>query len=204
MAEYTPDLPDGYDLSKSYEYGVEVAAPPAAAAQPVWLPVRRAKDINPTMTPITQGAQTYDDLGSPNDDVSAWSFVVAFNALVNRSRTTGELVPELKLLRDRVGKTGADATVLVRWFHKPAGGDAPDPDEAYQGLATVGWVRNQTGAEGTNEEAGITLTGKGPARRIPNPFEGWAPGTAGAPDDGGTAGAAATTSTAPVDDTPED
>jgi hypothetical protein len=185
MTVYDPTLPAGASLGKSFEYGFDVFDGPAlealtaAANDARWLPVRRAFNINPAMTPITQDAQTYDDKGSPNADVSAWSFVLNASALVNRSATTGEVVPELRVLQQRYGdKSGDDAVVGVRWYHKPADGSAPDPNEAFHGLATVGIVRANVGPNGANESWNLTLTGKGYARRIANPFTGWADDTA--------------------------
>lgn len=183
MTAYDPTLPAGSTLGKSFEYGVDVFDGPAAealtapASDPRWLPVRRAYGINPTMTPITQDAQTYDDKGSPNADVSAWSFTLALSALVNRSSTTGELVPELRVLHDRYGDKINDAAVVgVRWYHKPADGSTPDPRDAFRGLATVALTRANVGPDGANEAWNLTLTGKGYATRINNPFTGWVDG----------------------------
>ncbi|MFD2792585.1 phage tail tube protein [Promicromonospora vindobonensis] len=181
---YSPTLPAGSTLGKSFEYGVDVFDGTAAesltalATDPRWLPIRRALNVVPAMTPITQPAQTYDDKGSPNDDVSAWSWVLALAAFVNRSATTGQPVPELKVIQDRYGdKIGENAKVGVRYYHKPADGSTPDPAEAFQGVATAAYTRNNAGPEGTNEQWGITLTGVGYATRIANPFTGWADDT---------------------------
>lgn len=184
MADYSPDLPVGSVLNKSYEYGIEVHNGPAAdsvtaaADSALWLPVRRVLNLVPNMTPVTQTAQTYDDKGSDNNDVTAWNFSIGFAAYVNRSATTGEPVPELKVLQLRVGDTrGEDAKVGVRWYHKPSDGSTPDPNESFRGIATVAYTRNNAGADGANEQWGITLTGVGPAVRIANPFDGWADDT---------------------------
>lgn len=181
---YSPTLPAGSTLGKSFEYGVDVFDGTAAesltalATDPRWLPIRRALNVVPAMTPITQPAQSYDDKGSPNDDVSAWSWTLGMAAFVNRSATTGEPVPELKVIQGRYGDKIADAAkVGVRYYHKPADGSTPDPAEAFQGIATVAYTRNNAGPEGTNEQWGITLTGVGYATRIANPFTGWADNT---------------------------
>lgn len=181
MADYSPTLPAGSTLGKSFEYGFDVyngsasAGLTASDSDPLWLPVRRALNVVPNTTPITQDAQSYDDLGAPNADVSAWSFTLAAAAYVNRSATTGEPVPELKVLQLRVGDTkGEDAKVAVRWYHKPSDGSTPDPNEAFKGVATVAYTRNNAGPEGTNEQWGLTLTGVGFAVRMANPFTGWA------------------------------
>lgn len=185
MTTYSPTLPAGSTLGKSYEYGFDVynglaaTGLAASASDPLWLPVRRALNVQAPMTPITQDAQTYDDKGSPNAEVSAWSWVLTAAAFVNRSATTGAPVPELKVLQDRYGDTtNEDAKVAVRWYHKPADGSTPDPREAFIGVATVALTRNNAGADGANEQWGITLTGVGYATRLDaNPFTGWADDT---------------------------
>jgi hypothetical protein len=172
---YDPTLPAGSTLGKSYEYGVDVES---ILGSETWLSIRRALNVNPNMTPITQDAQTYDDKGSPNAEVSAWSWVLSLSAYVNRSSTTGQLVPELKALFDRYGdQINENAKVGVRWYHKPADGSTPDPTDAFQGVATVAISRANVGPDGTNELWTITLTGVGYATRITNPFTGWADDT---------------------------
>lgn len=184
MADYSPTLPAGSTLGKSFEYGFDVydgsasAGLAASPTDPLWLPVRRALNVVPALTPVTQDAQSYDDKGAPNADVSAWSWTLAAAAYVNRSATTGEPVAELKVLQTRVGDTkGEDAKVAVRFYHKPSDGSTPDPNESFIGVATVAYTRNNAGPEGTNEQWGLTLTGVGFATRIANPFTGWADDT---------------------------
>jgi len=184
MPDYSPTLPAGSTLGKSYEYGFDVYNGTAAAGlvasptDPLWLPTRRALNVQAPMTPITQDAQSYDDKGSPNAEVSAWSWALTAAAFVNRSSTTGLPVPELRVLQERYGDTKNEAAkVAVRWYHKPADGSTPDPNESYMGVATVALTRNNAGADGANEQWGITLTGVGYATRIANPFTGWADDT---------------------------
>ncbi|GAB2457523.1 phage tail tube protein [Xylanimonas ulmi] len=178
---YDPSLPAGSTLGKSFEYGVDVDTAAAGVATPVWQAIRRIFNVVPTMTPITQTAQTYDDLGSPNDEVTAWSWSLAFSVYVNRALETGSLLPEIKALFDRYGdKRGDKAVAHVRWYHKPAESDAtPDPSDAFEGRCTVAIVRGNAGPDGANEMWNITLTGKGYATRIENPFEGWVAADAG-------------------------
>lgn len=185
MSTYSPTLPAGSTLGKSYEYGFDLYNGPAATGltalitDPLWLPVRRALNVQAPMTPITQDAQSYDDKGAPNAEVSAWSWVLTAAAFSNRSSTTGLLVPELRVLQERYGDTtNESAKVAARWYHKPADGSEPDPNEAFIGVATVALTRNNAGADGANEQLGITLTGVGYATRLPsNPFTGWADDT---------------------------
>lgn len=166
-------LPAGTTLGKSYEYGLDVNLGTSEAPQ--WQPFRRISGFQVTPTPTTQDAQTYDDLGAQNQDVTGWSWVLAFIAQVNRSITTGLYLPEVEALlaRTKPSAKGAAAVVEVRWYHKPEAGE-PNPDDAGQGLATVAFTRQNTGAEGAIEQLSFTLTGKGPYEEITNPFTGWA------------------------------
>lgn len=174
---YDPTLPAGSTLGKSFEYGVDIDLNAFGITPATWQSVRRMFNFVPTMTPITQDAATYDDKGSPNSDVSAWSFSLAFSVYVNHSATTGALPPELAALFTRYGdKIGNDAVAHVRWYHKPGDGSTPDPTDAFEGNVTVAIVRGNTGPDGTNEMWNVTLTGKGYATRITNPFTGWATG----------------------------
>lgn len=170
-------LPAGVTVGKSYEYGADINI--GTPGDPTWQPVRRMSGLNPQWTPATQEAQTYDDLGSENSEVTGWSWVLAFIAQVNRSVTTGLYLEEIEALLARVGRAsakGEGAVIEVRWYHKPESG-AANPTDAFQGAATVGISRQQTGAEGAIEQIAFTLTGKGPAEQIANPFTGWAAST---------------------------
>lgn len=166
-------LPAGTTLGKSFEYGIDVNT--GTHASPVWQPVRRISNFNPTPTPRTQDSQTYDDLGADNLDVTGWSWAVAFNVQVNRSLATGLYLPEIEAIVARTKPTAVgDLAVLeVRWYHKPAAG-TPNPNDAFQGIATVATTRVNSGPAGEIETLGVTLTGKGPAEEITNPFGGWA------------------------------
>jgi hypothetical protein len=170
----SPTLPAGAELGKSYEYGVDVDT--SATETPSWTPVRRMFNFVPSPTAITQSAQTYDDFGAPNDDVSGWGWTVAFSVYVNRVPTTG-LIPELKALFDRTRpeSKGSAAVIPVRWYHKPEDDALIDPNDAFEGVATVAIVRGNTGPDGTNEMWNVTLTGKGPHKSITNPWTGWEP-----------------------------
>lgn len=168
----SPTLPTGASLGKSFEYGIDVNTGTVEA--PVWTPVRRISNFVPSPTAVTQDSQTYDDFGAPNADVSGWAWTLAFSVLVNRVAVTG-LVPELKALfgRQVPEAKGTAATIMVRWYHKPEDDLLIDPDDAFEGTATVGIVRANAGPEGTNEQWNVTLTGKGPHKSIENPWTGW-------------------------------
>lgn len=165
-------LPAGTTLGKSFEYGLDVNL--GTSAVPIWQPIRRISGFQPTPTPTTQDAQTYDDLGAQNSDVTGWSWNLVFNVQVNRSVTTGLYLPEIEALlaRTRPSAKGEAATIDVRWYHKPETGE-PNPTDAGRGIATVAYTRQNTGPAGEIEVLAITLTGKGPYEEITNPFPGW-------------------------------
>lgn len=168
----TVTLPAGFTIGKSFEYGLDVNL--ATVASPSWQSVRRISSFQPTPTPTTQDAQTYDDLGAINEDVTGWSWSLVFNVQINRSTTTGLYLPEVEafLARTRPTAKGEAAIVDVRWYHKPESGE-PNPNDAFRGIATVATSRQNTGPNGEIEVLQITLTGKGPAEEISNPFTGW-------------------------------
>lgn len=166
-------LPAGHTLGKSYEYGIDVNLGTYGA--PSWQPIRRMSGYQPTDSPTTQDAQTYDDLGAPNSDVTGWGFGHSFNVQVNRSLTTGLYLPEVEALlaRTKPSAVAELATIDYRWYHKPAVG-TPNPNDAGRGLATVAKTRQNVGPGGEIESLGFTLTGKGSYEEIANPFTGWA------------------------------
>ena len=171
-------LPAGSTLGKSFEYGLDINV--GTTGSPIWQPVRRISGFQPTPTPTTQDAQTYDDLGAANSDVTGWSWTLAFNVQVNRSITTGAYLPEVEAILARTKPTakGEAAVIEARWYHKPETGAANEAD-AGQGFATVAYTRQNTGPAGEIEVLAVTLTGKGPYEEITNPFTGW--DTAAAP-----------------------
>ncbi|WP_163185955.1 hypothetical protein [Cellulosimicrobium sp. SL-1] len=173
MAPTPPAVPAGTSLGKSYEYGLDIdTAYPATPA--TWQPMRRIADFQPNITPITQDAQTYDDFGATNEDKTGESWVLSHSVLGNRSATTGKFLPEVQTVVDatKPSAKGQDAVVHLRYYHKPETG-TPDPEDAFEGFATVAVQRANTGADGAVERLNITYTGKGPRREIANPFTSW-------------------------------
>lgn len=172
MAPTPPALPAGTALGLSYEYGIDINLGTTAA--PVWQSVRRISGVQVTTTPKTQSAQTYDDFGADNADVVGSNTNLTFAVQANRSTSTGLYLPEVEamLLRARPSAKGESAVVEARWYHKPAVGTA-NPNDAGQGFFTVAKQRANTGSDGAVEVLNITLTGKGQAAEIANPFTGW-------------------------------
>lgn len=172
MSPTAPALPAGSTLGHSYEYGLDVNL--GTVSVPVWQPFRRISNFNPAVTPITQSAQTYDDFGSPNADKTGESWTLTFSANVNRNTSSGLYTPEIEavLAREKPSAKGDAAVLHVRYYHKPESGE-PNPNDAYEGFATVGVSRANTAADGAVEVFTITLTGKGPRVEIANPFAGW-------------------------------
>jgi len=166
-----PELSPGDSLGHSYEYGIDVNT--GTIALPVWQPCRRISDFQPSLTPITEDAATYDDFGSPNADKTGESWTVAFSILGNRNLTTGLYPVEVETILDRTRPSakGQDAVLHIRYYDKPEFAE-PNPDDAYEGFATVAVQRANAGNQGV-EKRTVTLTGKGPRNEIANPFTGW-------------------------------
>lgn len=172
MSPTAPSLPAGSTLGHSYEYGLDVNI--GTIASPVWQSVRRASDIQPNPTPRVQPAQSYDDFGADNNEVTGWTPNLSFSVLGNRSTSTGLYLPEIEAILAAIkpSATGDAAVLEARWYHKPETG-TPNPNDAYQALFTVTVQRANVGADGAVERFNVTLAGKGPATEIANPFTGW-------------------------------
>lgn len=166
-------LPAGTVRGKSHEYGVRVNVAERGAPKQ-FIDVRRMFGYAPTHTPTKSNAASYDDGGSAASAVDAWSFGAAFSTFVNRSRTTGEYLPEIEALRARTLPTAVDedAEIEIQFFHKPTKG-APNLKDAGQGFVTVTYQRGQTAPDGQSETWNWTLEGVGAYEPIENPFEGW-------------------------------
>jgi len=153
----------------SYEYGVDINL--GTVETPNWQPIRFISAVDPQVTPVTQDAATYDDLGAPNQVKLSESWTASFTVQQQRL-ANGSFLPEVEKLRALAGPTavGQGATGHFRWYDKPAQG-APNPTEAYEGEASVQFNRQNTG----NDQIGgwsVTLTGRGKRREIENPYEG--------------------------------
>lgn len=165
-------LPAGTTLGKSFEYGIDINL--GLYATPFWQSIRRMFGFQTADTETTQDAQTYDDLGAPNSDVTGRGFGHSFNVQVNRSLATGLYLPEVEALLDRTRPLaiGELAVIDYRWYHKPAVG-TPNHKDAGRGFATVAKTRQNTGPGGEIEVLAFTLSGKGSYEEIANPFQGW-------------------------------
>lgn len=152
----------------SYEYGVDIYD----EGKSKWQPIRFISSVNPTVSPKEVDAATYDDNGADHPvrvgETPSLSFYVQMHRLNN-----GNFLPEVEklLAATRPDAVGSLGTVRVRYYDKPAKG-SPNPNEAYELIATVSAERAATG----NAELGgwnFTLNGQGPRKEIANP----APGT---------------------------
>ena len=146
----------------SYEYGVDIKI------SDEWLPIRFVSSVNPTVSPKEVDAATYDDNGADHPvrvgETPSLSFYVQMHRL-----ESGEFLPEVEALlaATRPEAVGSLGVVRVRYYDKPVN-SLPNPDEAYELIATVSAERAATG----NAELGgwnFTLNGQGPRRKIPNP-----------------------------------
>ncbi|MDJ1113237.1 phage tail tube protein [Microbacterium dauci] len=162
-------LPAGATLGKSFEHGLDVNLGTYGA--PVWQPIRRISGWAPTYPPVTTDVATYDDLGSPNEDVSGRGFATAFTVQGNRLLSTGLYLPELEKILAAAKAKGEGAILDVRWYHKPENG-TPNPNDAGRAYVRVEASRQNTG-NAENEVYSVTLTGKGSFEPIANPFTGW-------------------------------
>ncbi|MEA1264158.1 IPT/TIG domain-containing protein [Microbacterium sp. STF-2] len=161
-------LPAGTTLGQSFEYGFDINLGTFGA--PNWQEVRRMSGWAPTFPKVTQDAATYDDQGSPNEEVSGRGFAGAFTVQANRSQTTGLYLPEVEALVNASRRDREQAVIDGRFYHKPKAG-APHPTDAGRVLATVELSRQNTGNAEIDIFA-ISLTGKGAYTPIPNPYAG--------------------------------
>lgn len=150
----------------SYEYAVDVQTAPG-----VWQRIRFISAVDPQVTPVTQDAATYDDLGAPNLVKTSESWTLGFTIQQHRT-ASGDYLPEVAaiLALTEPDAVGNAATGTFRWYDNPAGG-TPNPDEAYEGDGTVAVTRAQTANEGIGSW-GVTITGRGRRRKITNPATG--------------------------------
>ena len=171
MSPTSPTLPAGSQLGFSYEYGVDIDLTPSST--PTWQPFRRISAVVPTVTPIMANAQTYDDFGAKNDSRTSEDWTLAWSLLVNRLSASGLYLPEVEALKTYTEPeaVGELAVGHFRWYDKPSRGPA-NPNDAYEGYATVDLARGNSG----NADTGmwnVTLTGRGKRVKISNPFTGW-------------------------------
>ena len=151
----------------SYEYGVDINL--GDSETPDWQPIRFISAVDPQVTPVTEDAATYDDLGASNEVRTSESWTLSFTIQQHRLED-GTYMPEVEALLaltapDAVGNA---ATGNFRWYDKPAAGD-PNEDDAFEGDATVQINRGETGNTGIGGWS-ITLTGRGRRRQIENPL----------------------------------
>lgn len=160
MSTITPEF--GY----SYEYGLDIKS------GDTWLPFRFPTGINPQVSSVTEDAATYDDLGAPHQVKLSESWTADFSVQQQRL-ADGKYLPEIEALRalTEPDATGSLAVGTFRWYDKPASG-IPNPDDAFEGEATVQVNRGNTGNAGIGAWS-ITLTGVGRRRKIANPWTGW-------------------------------
>lgn len=148
----------------SYEYGVDIYN----KERNEWQPIRFISSVNPTVSPKEVDAATYDDRGADHPvrvgETPSLSFYVQMHRL-----STGKFLPEVEILLSatRPDAVGSLGVVKVRYYDKPVAG-TPNPDEAYELIATVSAERAATGnaeLSGWN----FTLNGQGPRKSIMNP-----------------------------------
>lgn len=165
---YVP-LPAATTSGRSFERGLDINL--ATYAAPSWQTVRRMSAWSPAFAAITAPADSYDDRGTPNEEVIGRAFSTSFTVQGNRSQSTGLYLPELEVLFAAAKGTLAGATVDIRYYHKPDVG-APHPTDAARATCRVEVTPQNTG-NADNEVWSVSLTGKGAVVPIANPFTGW-------------------------------
>lgn len=159
-ATTSPTEPTQYGFS--YEYGVDIKLGDE------WKPIRFISSVNPAVSPKEVDAATYDDNGADHPvrvgETPSLSFYVQMHRLGD-----GLFLPEVEVLlaATRPNAVGSVGVVKVRYYDKPVHGK-PNPDEAYELIATVSAERAATGnaeLSGWN----FTLNGQGPRVKIANP-----------------------------------
>ncbi|WP_435298538.1 phage tail tube protein [Timonella sp. A28] len=151
-----------------YEYGLDIFDPVSGQ----WLPFRFPTGINPQSTPVTSDGATYDDLGAPREVKLSESWTADFQVQQHRL-ANGSYLPEVEALMalTKPSATGAKAVGRFRWYDKPAAG-LPNPQDAYEGDATVTLNRGNTDNSGIGAWS-VSLAGLGRRRQIENPWLGW-------------------------------
>lgn len=160
------------DFTYSYEYGVCVDDGTGSDGAHNWLPIRFISAVDPSRSPKTKDAATYDDKGADNAPVVGESWTLSFTVQGHRSSTGGYLA-EVERLMDLASPTatGSKATGSFLWFDKPANATAKaNAKEAFIGTGTVDIKRQNT----DNDSIGgftVTITGQGPREPITNPYD---------------------------------
>ena len=164
-----PNIPAGFEYGQAYEYALDVDITPNAST-PTYQRVRVPSDIAPTVTPVMTAVPSYDDEGSDNSRRTSENWALSFTVWALHSTVTGKFMPEVESL-EAATKPDADGALSirrVRWFHAPKSGVA-NPNEAYEGPATVVRTRGNTAAGGDAEKFSYDLTGNGRRTQILNP-----------------------------------
>lgn len=163
------------ELGFSYEYAIDINLGTAEA--PTWQQIRFCSAIDPQVTSIEQDGATYDDNGAPHPIKVGESWTLGCTVQAQR-QADGSYLPELEKLLEHAGpeSVGKAAAAHVRWYDDPVDQN-PNPNEAYEGHGTVTVTRAQTGNDQIGSW-GITITGQGRRKRIPNPSTATAAGGA--------------------------
>lgn len=150
----------------SYEYAVDVKT-----GADTFQKIRFISAVDPQVSPVTQDAATYDDLGAPNSVKTSESWTLGFTVQQHRL-SDGKHLPEMEaiLALTEPDAVGNAATGTFRWYDNPASG-TPNADEAFEGDGTVQVTRGQTGNDGIGQW-NVTVTGQGRRRKITNPATG--------------------------------
>ncbi|MFD3572803.1 phage tail tube protein [Streptomyces sp. NPDC058644] len=158
MSTPTPPLETETALARRYRLELNTGTD----AAPVWALVPGIQEFAPKVEPTQQKSTTYDDEGWADSTVTelAWSIEAklahrchpetgAFNAAQEKIRLASETF-------------GVASRLHVRYY------DREGRDEAYEGRVLVTWEPDG-GAADDLDTVKVTLTGKGPRKKITNP-----------------------------------
>ena len=164
-----PNIPAGFEYGQAYEYALEVDITPNAPT-PTYQRVRVPSDLAPTVSPVMMEVPSYDDEGSNNSRKTSENWTMSFAVWAVHSIVTGKFTPEVESLEAATypDSNGNLSIRRVRWFHAPKSGVA-NPNEAFEGAATVVRARGNTAAGGDAEKYAYDLTGNGRRTQILNP-----------------------------------
>ncbi|TGB03303.1 hypothetical protein E2651_25365 [Streptomyces sp. MZ04] len=173
----TPTPPAETETALARRYRLELNT--GTDTTSVWMLVPGVQEFAPKVEPTQQKSTTYDDEGWADSTVTelAWSIEAK---LAHRCHpTTGVFNAAQEKLRLASETFGVASRVHVRYY------DREGRDEAYEGYALATWEPDG-GAADDLDTVKVTLTGKGPRKKITNPA---------APAGGGTLTLAAASNT---------
>jgi hypothetical protein len=144
---------------------LDVNTTPSAAA--TWVPVMGMTEFQFGVEATTQDASDFDSEGfrSTVKTAEAWSVTCTVVRKVLASSSTAYDVGQEFLRSKSFGNMGVANQVSIRFYEMEEDGPR---EEAYAGLASVGWSPNGGGMDAISSVA-VTLSGQGQLNEIAHP-----------------------------------